>query len=404
MPLSDVAIRNAKPRERPWKLSDGSGLYVLINPNGSKWWRFKYVYGGREKLLSVGVYPDVGLKQARAGSVDARRLLSGGIDPGAVRKAAKAAKKAQEHNSVEAFCRTWLAFRADEWTPGTLEAITASFENWVFPRIGSRPLAEVTPAEIRIVVEAIDASGAGETARRVFQRIRSVYKYAMQKQLVAADPTYALSPREIFKRWTVTHRAAVDESEAPALLRAIDGYTGDPTTRRALQLLLLTILRPAELRGALRTEFDLDGALWKVDGQRMKMKTARPHLVPLSRQAVELVREILAEPSPSPYLFPSTFYPSKPISDGTLNSALARMGFKGTHTAHGGRTLFSTLANEGGWRGEWIEKQLSHEERDKVRDAYNNAQYLADRRELMQWWADRLDQLRAQTGDTLKAA
>jgi integrase len=250
----------------------------------------------------------------------------------------------------------------------------------------------VQPRDIREAVQAIESRGASETAGRVFQRLRAVYRYAVAHELTDNDPTYPLKPSEILKPRRTTHRASLSERDVPGFLAKLDKYEGDPATRMALELLMLTATRPGELRGARWEEIDERGALWRIPAERMKMKTE--HTAPLSGQALRVLRAMRKISGSDAMVFPSPFYPGKPLSDGTLNSALARLGYKGITTAHGFRTLFSTSANEAGWNSDIIEKQLAHEERDEVRGAYNRAQWLPERTKLMQWWADRLDTLR----------
>jgi len=395
MLLTDTKLRSLKPTERPQRFFDGDGLYIEIRPNGGKWWRFKYRYEGKEKLLSFGTYPDVPIALARKRRAEARQLVAAGTDPSAARQEAKQAKQRDALSTVEAVSRAWLAHRASGWTPGTLEAITASLENHVFPTLGTRPIREIAARDIKHVVQAIDKVGAGETAGRVFQRLRSIYRYALSEDLVEADPTYPLKPAEIFKPRSVNHRLALAEADMPAFFRKLDAYEGDPSTKAALELLILTAVRPGELRGARWKEIDEARSLWRIPAERMKMATE--HVVPLSTRALAILKHVRALSTRQELVFPSPFYPGKPLSDGTLNSALARLGYKGVATAHGFRTLFSTCANESGWNSDVIEKQLSHEERDGVRGAYNRAQWLAERTKLMQWWADHLDKLRKAT-------
>lgn len=394
MPLTDATVRAAKPAEKVQRLFDARGLYLEVAPSGGRWWRLKYRVAGKEKRISLGVYPDVSLAAAREARDEARKLLAAGTDPSVRRQADKAAQRAAALHTLEPVARAWLKHRAPTWTPGTLDAITSSLENHVFPKLGDRPVKDVQPRDVRDVVQAIEATGAAETAGRVFQRLRAIYRYAVAHDLCDTDPTYPLKPGEILKPRRVQHRASLPESELPAFLVKLDAYEGDPRTVGALRLLLLTATRPGEARGARWGEFDEDRALWRIPGERMKMKT--PHLVPLSTQALALLQALRAVAAEDDELvFPSPFYPGKPISDGTMNSALARMGYKGAATAHGFRTSFSTAANEAGWNADVIERQLAHEERDDVRAAYNRAQWLKQRAELMQWWADHLDKLRA---------
>ena len=399
MALSDTSVRNAKPAAKPTRLFDSGGLYLEIAPSGGKWWRLKYRHDDKEKRLSLGTYPDTGLKVARERRDAARKLIAEGIDPSAARQAAKQAKRRDALITVEAVSRAWLAHRASGWTPGTLEAITASLENHVFTALGTRPIREIAARDIKQVVQAIDRQGSGETAGRVFQRLRSIYRFALSEDLVEADPTYPLKPAEIFRPREVNHRLALAESEMPAFFAKLDVYEGDPSTKAALKLLILTAVRPGELRGARWREIDDSRSLWRIPAERMKM--AAEHLVPLSAQALVILENMKPISGGHDLVFPSPFYPGKPLSDGTLNSALARLGYKGIATAHGFRTLFSTCANESGWNADAIEKQLSHEERDDVRGSYNRAQWLPERVALMQWWADHLHALRP--GATSKA-
>jgi len=395
MPLTDTEIRKAKSTTKPLKLFDGLGLFLLVTPAGGKWWRLKYRHAGKEKLLSLGTYPEVPLKLARERRDDARKQIAEGADPSAARRSSKDAQRAASARTLEAVARKWLAHRSPAWTAGTSEAITASLENHVFPTLGAKAISEIKPAELRDAVQAVEATGASETAGRVFQRIRSVYRYAVAHELVEIDPTYALKAGEILKPRKPQHRAALSERELPGFLAKLDAYEGSPVTRNALELLMLTAVRPGELRGARWSEFDEAGAAWRIPAERMKMRTE--HVVPLSSQALEVVRQLHTLTGEGDLLFPSPFYPGKPLSDGTLNSALARMGYKGTATAHGFRSLFSTCANEAGWKGDLIEKQLAHEERDDVRAAYNRAQYIEERARLMQWWGDQIARHRRAT-------
>jgi integrase len=397
MPLNDTQIKKVKAGEKPLKLYDERGLYLEVRATStgtsSKWWRLKYRFDGKEKLLSLGTYPERSLAKAREARDEARALLAGGVDPSQARKDEKTARAVAALNHMEAVSRAWLKERAGAWTEGTLDAITASLENHVFPELGKRPISEIKPADIRRIVKAVEAAGASETAGRVFQRLRAIFRHAVAHELLEADPTYSLKPSEVLKPRKTRHRAALSEHDAPAFLRKLDAYEGDQNTKAALGLLMLTAVRPGELRGARWAEFELKRALWRIPAERMKMQTA--HVVPLSTQAVALVESMRELTGHRDLVFPSPFYPEKPLSENTFNSALARMGYKGLATAHGMRTLFSTCANEAGWSGDIIEKQLAHEERDEVRAAYNRAQHLTERAKLMQWYADHLDKLRA---------
>lgn len=392
------------------RISDGGGLYLLpLVKGGAHCWRLDYTIEGRRKTISLGTYPDTGLALARQKAADARALVAAGTDPSAARQAVKTAREQQRQQdeearrleaaglpppgSLQAVAADWLAHRAGKkWAPVTLTKIDRSLELHVYPTLGRSPIADVTAADIRACVQGIEAAGASETAGRVFQRLRALYRHALSHDLVQADPTYSLKPSEIFRGHKARHRPAMTIQEAPAFLRKLQDYGGELTVRCALLLLVLTAVRPGELRGARWEEIDTQAALWRIPAPRMKMKAE--HLVPLSKQALAVLDEIRPLTGYVGLIFPSPYYPGKPISENTLNSALARMGYKGAATAHGMRTLFSTAANEAGHRSDAIERQLSHEERDDVRAAYNRAAYMPERRQLMDWWGDRIDALR----------
>ena len=290
MPLTDTAVRNAKPAEKAVKMFDGGGLYLEVAPSGGKWWRLKYRVDGKEKRLSLGTYPDVGLKEARERRDQARKMVGQGVDPSEARKSDKAAKKAANLRTFEAVALAWMDKRASDWDEGTHAAVRASLVNHVFPAFGRLPVSGVRPADVRVVVQAIEAAGARDTAGRVFQRIKAVYRYAVSEDLTDTDPTASIKPGEVLKRHTVKHRAALTERETPEFLRILKDYQGEPATKSALQLLVLTAVRPGELRGARWEEFDQERALWRIPAERMKMKTE--HLVPLSSQALELLASI----------------------------------------------------------------------------------------------------------------
>lgn len=389
--LTTTEVTKLAPKDKPYKVSDGQGLFLLVTPSGGKLWRLKFRFGGQEKLLALGKFPEVGVKAAREKRDAARKQHSEGIDPAQARKDDKAAEAAKALNSLEAVTRAWLDHRTDAWTDDTREKILASFENHVFGHIGDKAIADITPGDIRVTVQRIDAAGARDVAERVFQRLRGVCRYAIAHDLIATDPSYPLKPAEIFRAHKVTHRASMPPQQMPAFLRKLDAYDGRDSTRQAMLLLILTGVRPGEIRGAAWSEFDLDAGMWAIPGPRMKMKVE--HLVPLSTQAVALLRTMKAEAT-FELLFPSRQNADRPISDGTLNAALDRMGYGDVATAHGFRTVFSTAANEHGFNRDVIEKQLAHEERNAVRGAYNRAEYLPERSKLMQWWADRIDSMR----------
>ena len=400
MALTDTAIRNAKPSEKPRKLTDEKGLFLLVTPNGGKWWRLKYRFGGKEKLLSLGVYPDVGLKDARERRDETRTLLARGIDPGEHRKAEERKKKLSAKNSFEAVAREWLENIRDKWTPRHYADTLKRFEVYIFPELGARPIADVDAPELLAALRKIEKKGAGETARKVHRACGQVFRYAIAtsrcKHNPAADLRGALRPKA-----KVEHRAAITAAELPELLRKIETYDkdggGDLQTKVALKLLALTFVRTGELREAEWGEFDLDHAEWRIPADRMKMK--EPHFVPLSLQAVEVLRQLQAINGGYRYVFPGR-NPEKPMSKNTALFALYRMGYHSRMTGHGFRAVASTALNEMGFKPDVIERQLAHAERNKVRAAYHRSEYLAERRQMMQVWADYLDKLKNSAGPT----
>lgn len=394
MSLSDVAIRKAKPAAKPYKMAAGLGLFLLVNPTGSKLWRWKYRVAGKEKLLALGAYPDVSLIAAREATTDARKLLANGTDPGEVRKAVKAERieaAALASDTFEAVAREWMA-RQD------VAEVTATKNEWIlghlFATIGSRPIADITTRELLDVLREIEATGKVETANRVKVKAGQVFRYAVLEGKAAADLTASL--RGALKSPKTKHHAAVtDPLRVGELLRAIDGFAGQPVTLAALKLAPLVFVRPGELRHAAWVEFDLDGAIWRIPGEKMKMKA--PHLVPLSTQAVSILRQLQPLTGSGHYLFPGIRTASRPMSENTINAALRRLGYdKDEMTGHGFRSMAATRLNEMGWNADAIERQLAHAESNKVRDAYTSAaQYLEERTRMMQAWADYLDGLRA---------
>lgn len=394
MPLTDTTIKNAKPSAKPQRLFDGGGLYLEIAPAGGRWWRLKYRFGGKEKRLSLGTYPETSLKLARERRDAARKQLAEGVDPGEERKADKARALRASERSFESVARVWLS-HLQKANAQTKTRIWRSLEVDVLPVLGAKPIDAITREEVVDLARGIQERGVHETAVRVLRRVQSVFRFSMDNTrklgfALSSDPTSGIRPGEkLGERPRVRHRAALPEAELQGFLAKLDAYAGDFTTAQALRLLLLTAVRPGELRGARWAEFDLTAATWRIPAERMKMR--QEHLVPLSRQAVEVLQAMEPISGGGVLVFPSAFYPGKPLSENTLNSALARMGYKGIATAHGMRALFSTVANECGHDPDVIERQLAHVERNAVRAAYHRAAYVAERAALVQWWADWLD-------------
>ena len=386
MKLTDAQVRNLSA---PGKHADGFGLYLELTKTGGKYWRLKYRFGGKEKRLAFGVYPTVGLKEARDQATKARQILKDGSDPGELRRAEKAKSAHEAANTFEAVARDWMQHQAARWDHDTAGRIRATLENDIFKTMGARPLASIKPGEIMAAVKKIEARGAADQAGRVLQRVKAVYRWAVIHERIEANPMLDLVPSEVLKPRTVQHRAAMTDKELPEFLPKLAAYDGDPTTAHGLRFLILTATRPGETRGARWSEIDLHAALWVIPAERMKMNIE--HRVPLSTQAVAVLRTMLPLSGDCALVFPSPVYRSKPLSENTFNSALSRMGYKYTATAHGFRALFSTVANECGWNPDVIERQLAHKEQNEIRAAYHRSTYLQDRVRLMQWWADYLD-------------
>lgn len=394
MKLSDTTIRNAKPSAKPTKMADGRGLYLLLQPNGARWWRLKYRIDGREKLLSLGTYPDVGLKLARQRRDEARELIAQDIDPSAAKQAAKVSRASAE--GFESVAREWFETQRGEWVDSHADKIIRRLERDVFPWIRKRPIAEIAAPEILAALRRIEARGAIETAHRALTNVGQVFKYAIATGRATTNPSRDLSPslRPVIQKH---HASITDPAKIGGLLRAIDGYTGTPVVRAALQLSPLVFLRPGELRQAEWSEFDLDAGEWRIPAARMKAREL--HIVPLAPQAVAILREIQALTGDGRYVFPSARSPRRPMSNVAVLAALRRMGFASDEmTGHGFRSMASTLLNEQGWHRDAIERQLAHGERNKVRAAYNYAQHLPERRKMMRTWADYLDTLKADEG------
>ena len=392
MALTDTAIRNAKPQVKSIKLSDADGLYLLLNPNRSKWWRLDYRFEGKRKTLSMGVYPDVSLKLARERCREARSLLAVGTDPGEQRKAERQAKSEAGSNTFEALAREWMATRGKEWTESYASKTKSALERNAFPAIGRKPITEITAPDVLAMLRAIESRGIVDMAHRIQQHCGAIFRYAIATGRAINDPVPSL--KGALSTVRQEHYAALtDPVEFAQLLRDIEGYRGEATTKAAMQLLALTFQRTKEVRFAEWAQFDLEAALWRIPAEIMKMREA--HIVPLSTQAIEVLKRMQAITGGGRLVLPSSTSRERPISENTVVYALARMGYKGRMTGHGFRSVASTLLNEQGFRSDLIERQLAHAEKNAVRAAYNRAEYLPERKKMMQEWADYLDKLKA---------
>ncbi|UYN96054.1 MAG: tyrosine-type recombinase/integrase [Enhydrobacter sp.] len=391
MALTQFAIQSAKPLDRPYKLSDGGGLHLLIQPNGSKLWRFRYRFAGKENMLAVGIFPRVSLSGARQKRDEAQRLLAQGVDPSQKRKEDKVAASISAANTFGVIAKEYqVKLKEEGRSESTLVKIKWQLEDLASP-LTDRPIAQIKSAEILQILQRIEKSGRKDTARRLRGTVGSVFRLAIATLRAENDPTYAL--RGALSRPNVKHRAAVtDERELGALAQSIDEYDGWPTLKAALQVLLLTMARPGEVRLMRKPELELKKAVWRIPPERTKMR--RPHDVPLSKQAVAVLKDI-SEVSGSDLVFPSIRSNRKPLSENAMNSALRRMGYtKDEVTAHGFRASASTILNERGFNPDVIEAALGHQDEDEVRRAYNRAKYWPERVALLQTWADLLDEFR----------
>ena len=393
MPLSDLGIRRAQAKAKAYKLYDGQGLYLLVNPKAAKYWRYDYRYQAKRKTLALGVYPRVGLKTARQRLESAKQQLDQGIDPCRQRQLLKLTQGSEtQANSFELIAREWHQRYLSTWSPAYAQTILYRLEVNIFPVIGFRSIGAIEPLEVLAALRKIEARGALHTAHRIQAICGRIFRYAVAtgraKYNPARDLQGALPPAQS------THFASLtDRDEIGELLRAIQTYHGDYTTLYALRLLPYIFVRPGELRHASWDEIDFEQQQWRIPAEKMKMK--REHIVPLSRQSLEILQRMHSLNASRPYIFSSLRSPKRPISNNTLNAALRRLGYrKDQMTAHGFRSMASTQLNELGFKSDLIEKQLAHEEKNAIRAAYNRAEYLPERTQMMQQWADYLDDLK----------
>ncbi|EAT8559387.1 tyrosine-type recombinase/integrase [Salmonella enterica] len=389
MPLTDLAIRRSKPKDKPYTLNDGNGLSLLIEPNGSKGWRLRYRFSGKAKLMSLGTYPSVALADARTARDEAKKLIAGGIDPAEVRKAKKREIESRFGNTFEGIAREWYEKRFDRWSPSYAEEMIETFEKDVFPYIGSRPVAEIKPMELLAVLSVLNDRGATEKLRKVRQRCGEVFRYAVITGRAEYNPAPDLV--SAFAPHKKEHYAFLKTDELPEFFRILNTYTGSMIVKLAMRLLILTGVRPGELRQAEWCEIDFDNRLWEIPKERMKMR--RPHCVPLSEQALNILEQLKPVTGHYQYIFPGRIHHSKPMSEMAMNVLIRRIGYAGRVTGHGFRHTMSTILHEQGYNTAWIETQLAHVDKNSIRGTYNHAQYLDGRREMLQWYADYMDAL-----------
>ena len=387
MRLTATKAKNAKKRDKDYKLFDGNGLYLLVRKNGAKYWRLKFRYAGKEKLLAIGVYPETSLSQARQETAKYRSTLKQGSDPSLERKTEKIRKRYRSENSFYHVAEEWIEVQDSNWASIHSNKVKRSLELNVYPHIGHMPISEIDPPLIIEVIRKIEARDALDLSSRVFQRVNSIFRFAVQSGRTRSNPASEL--KGALRSRKAVHRRGLPADQLRMLLKELDSYHGEAGTIFALKLLMLTFTRPSEVRAARWTEFDLTQREWRIPAQRMKMGT--DHIVPLSTQVISLLQVLRQLTGNHELLFPSSRNPQKPISDNALIYALHRLGYKNRVSPHGFRSSASTILNEIGYLPDVIERQLSHLERNKVRAAYNHAQYLEKRREMMQFWSDHLN-------------
>jgi integrase len=386
--LTDLTVRNLTTRDRPYKVADGNGLFVLVSPTGLRAWRWKYRFAGREKVLPLGKYPEVSLAQARALRDEARQKVLAAIDPAEERRDSKLALLAAHENSFEAVARAWHKVWAVGKHARYAEDVMGRLERNVFPNIGHKPVAHIEAKDIVRMMERIQGRGANDIAKRVRNTCSQIFRFAVTRGLTSRNPAGEFKPSDVLPQRTARNQARIDESELPDLLRKIEAYQGTPLTRLAMKLLALTFVRTSELIEARWTEIIFETAEWRIPAERMKMK--RMHVVPLSPQAIEVLRTLQTVSGKSDLLFPGDRNRERPMSNNTILKALERMGYKGRMTGHGFRGLASTALYERQFASDHIELQLAHV-RGKVRGAYDHSRQLPQRREMMEFWANHLD-------------
>jgi integrase len=389
MALTDVKVRSAKPTDKPYKLTDGEGMHLMVHPNGSKYWRLQYRFDGKQKMLALGIYPEISLSEARQRRDEAKRQVANAIDPSEQKKVEKQARKATVESTFKAIALEWHAYKSPNWSKGYAEDLMEAFENDIFPDIGKRPIAEIKPLEILSSLRKLEKRGVLDKLRKIRQACNQVFRYAIVTGRAETNPASELAsaltaPKSI-------HYPHLLADELPDFLQALATYSGSPITRLATRILMLTGVRTIELRQAEWKEFDFDKRVWEVPVERMKMR--RPHLVPLSDQVLASLREIQAVTGRYNLVFPGRNDITKPMSEASINQVLKRIGYHGKATGHGFRHTMSTLLHEQGYNTAWIELQLAHVDKNTIRGTYNHAQYLEQRRDMLQWYGDYIDSL-----------
>ncbi|MGF6192095.1 tyrosine-type recombinase/integrase [Serratia sp. 2723] len=389
MSLNARQVETAKPRDKAYKLADGGGLYLMVNTNGSKYWRMKYRFAGKEKKLSFGIYPDISLAEARTKRDEARKVLANDKDPGEVKKAEQLAKRLSVTNTFEAIALEWYSAKVSGWSNNYADYVKRAFKNNVFPYLGSRPVNEIKPLELLSVLQRMEKRGAPELASKVRQRCSEVFRYAIVTGRAEYNPAADLgSALQVHEK---QHYPFLTAAELPEFLQKLSSYSGSLITLLATRLLMLTGLRTVELRLAEWSEIDFDNRIWEIPKTRMKMK--RPHVVPLSAQSLSALRQLEELTGTCQLIFAGRNDVNKAMSEASVNMVIKRVGYDKRATGHGFRHTMSTILHEQGFNTAWIEMQLAHVDKNSIRGTYNHAQYLDSRRKMMQWYADYIGEL-----------
>ncbi|KHS93441.1 integrase [Pectobacterium brasiliense] len=389
MPLTDVKVRSAKPEDKAYKLTDGEGMHLMVHPNGSKYWRLQYRFDGKQKTLALGVYPEITLSEARQRRDEAKRQIATGTDPSEQKKVDKQLRQTLVDNTFKAIALEWHEYKRPNWSKGYAEDLMEAFENDIFPDIGKRPIAEIKPLEMLTSLRKLEKRGVLDKLRKIRQACNQVFRYAIvtgrAENNPASELASALPPPK------ATHYPHLLSGELPDFLRALSTYSGSKITQLATRILMLTGVRTIELRQAEWKEFDFEKGLWEVPKERMKMR--RPHLVPLSDQVIDALQQLYAVTGRYNLVFPGRNDITKPMSEASINQVLKRIGYHGKATGHGFRHTMSTILHEQGYNTAWIELQLAHVDKNTIRGTYNHAQYLEQRRGMLQWYGDFIDGL-----------
>ncbi len=386
MPLTDIQIRKANPKEKPYTLNDGNGLSLLVEPNGSKGWRFRYRFAGKPKMISLGVYGQVTLAEARKKRDEAKKQLAENINPSDARKSEKIALRYATENTFYAVAMEWHSSKCSTWSDGYASEILRCFENDIFPYIGKRPIDQIALLELLAVLQKIEKRGALEQANKIRRRCGEVFRYAVITGRVKYNPAPDLAGA--MNKPETKHFPFLREDEIPDFVKALNNYQGSKITKYATQLLMLTGVRTVELRLAEWSEFDFDNDIWEIPKERMKKR--RPHLVPLSPQVIAILNELKVITGYYPLLFPGRNDVRKPISEASINKVIEKIGYKGRLTGHGFRHMMSTILHENGFDSAWIELQLAHVDKNSIRGIYNHALYLENRKNMLKWYSSNI--------------